>query len=277
MSEFPTSPSTLAAVVLLLGLRHGFDADHLAAIDGLTRCAAGSGKRFARYCGVLFSVGHGVVVLAVALLAGAATQVWRVPGWLELAGAWISIGVLTLLGALNLLAVGAADSGAVVALVGLKGRWVGALTARHPAHVALVGALFALSFDTFSQAALFAVVGSQRAGFVGVMALGALFMLGMVATDAINGFWMARMLARADALARIASRVMGLTVGLLSLVVAALGAARCLSPSLDGWSDRHALGLGAAVIAIVAIGAASGAAMSAIAARRPAKPTMRTS
>jgi high-affinity nickel-transport protein len=37
MHDLPTEWSALAALVFLLGLKHGFDADHLAAIDGLTR------------------------------------------------------------------------------------------------------------------------------------------------------------------------------------------------------------------------------------------------
>jgi high-affinity nickel-transport protein len=48
--------------------------------------------------------------------------------------------------------------------VGLKGRWLGRLArVSDPLGVAMVGALFALSFDTVSQAALFAVAGVQAA------------------------------------------------------------------------------------------------------------------
>ena len=44
----------LAALVFALGLRHGFDPDHLVAIDGLTRSSK------SRWCGLFFSLGHGV-------------------------------------------------------------------------------------------------------------------------------------------------------------------------------------------------------------------------
>ena len=37
MDSLPTSWPALAGLVFLLGLKHGFDADHLATIDGLTR------------------------------------------------------------------------------------------------------------------------------------------------------------------------------------------------------------------------------------------------
>ncbi len=52
MHDLPTEWSALAALVFLLGLKHGFDADHLAAIDGLTRHNTRHGRGFARSCGV---------------------------------------------------------------------------------------------------------------------------------------------------------------------------------------------------------------------------------
>ena len=58
--------ASLLAVALMLGLRHGFDADHLAAIDGMARFNAVERPRLARRTGFWFSLGHGAVVLAVA-------------------------------------------------------------------------------------------------------------------------------------------------------------------------------------------------------------------
>ena len=155
MHDLPTEWTALCALVFLLGLKHGFDADHLATIDGLTRFNARQGRAFARYCGALFSLGHGVVVIAIAIAVGVVSEKWDAPGWLELSGAWISIGFLAVLGIVNLSAVLAAAPDEVIAPVGLKGRLLGGLSAaRRPWTVALVGALFALSFDTVSQAAL---------------------------------------------------------------------------------------------------------------------------
>ena len=256
MDNLPSDWSALAGVVLLLGLKHGFDADHLATIDGLTRCNARAGRSFARFCGALFSLGHGLVVLAIALAVGVLSRTWHTPAWLEISGAWISIGFLTLLGALNLHAVLAADPGQVVAPVGLKGRLLGRLAAvDHPALVLLVGALFALSFDTISQSALFALAATRFGGVGHVVGLGMLFTGGMLATDAINGLWIARLIARADALARIASRVMSLAVAAVSLLVAALGAVRCLWPTIDAWSASRELWLGGAVVLAVSASA----------------------
>jgi len=91
----------LSATIFLLGMRHGLDADHLAAIDGLARFNALSRPRLARLAGVLFSGGHGLVVVAVAAGVCAAARHWQVPAWFDALGAWISILVLALLAVVN--------------------------------------------------------------------------------------------------------------------------------------------------------------------------------
>jgi len=253
MHDLPTEWSALCALVFLLGLKHGFDADHLATIDGLTRFNARHQRPFARYCGALFSLGHGIVVVAIAIAVGLISEKWDAPEWLELSGAWVSIGFLTVLGVVNLAAVLAAAPDEVVAPIGLKGRLLGSLNAaRRPWTVALVGALFALSFDTVSQAALFALTAAQFGGVWHSIFLGLLFVLGMLVTDGINGLWISRLIARADQLACIASRVMSLAVSAVSLLVAALGAAKLASPAFDQWTEGRELVFGAFVVAVIA-------------------------
>ncbi|HYO26814.1 MAG TPA: nickel transporter [Azonexus sp.] len=245
---------SLLILTFVLGMKHGFDADHLATIDGLTRYNARLRPGLARYCGTLFSLGHGAVVLAIALgVAGVASQ-WEVPEWFGILGAVISITFLIALGSLNLVAVLRAGPDEVVQPVGLKGRLLGNLRhASHPALIALVGALFALSFDTLSQAAFFALTATQFGGWQHALALALLFMLGMLLTDGINGLWIARLIARADQVALVASRVMGLVVSGVSLLVAGFGVAKLLSPAVDAWSEGKELIFGFALVAIIAI------------------------
>jgi high-affinity nickel-transport protein len=260
MHELPTEWTALCALVFLLGLKHGFDADHLATIDGLTRLNARHRRAFARYCGALFSLGHGLVVVAIAVAVGLVSEKWDAPEWLELSGAWISIGFLTVLGIANLGAVLSARPDEVVAPVGLKARLFGGLAAaRRPWSVALVGALFALSFDTVSQAALFALTAAQFGGLWHALFLGLLFVLGMLVTDGVNGLWISRLIARADQVACIASRVMGLAVSGVSLLVAGLGTAKLVSPAVEQWTDGRELVFGGLVVAVIA--ASFGAAM----------------
>ncbi len=245
----------LIALAFVLGMKHGMDADHLATIDGLPRFNAAAGRaKLARLCGFLFSLGHGFVVCIVAVATSFLFQQGAIPAWMDDVGAWVSAFFLLLLGSLNLYAVFSTPSHEMVQMVGIKGRWLGKLRhAGNPLLVALVGSLFAFSFDTLSQAALFSTTATQYGGAWKALLLAVCFMLGMMLTDAANGLWISHLLRRADATARAASRVMGVTVALLSLFVAALGLSRRFFPAASSWQDGRELFIGCAVIAIVAI------------------------
>ncbi|HEX4378186.1 MAG TPA: nickel transporter [Steroidobacteraceae bacterium] len=233
-------------------MKHGFDADHLACIDGLTRYNQRRRERFARYCGALFSLGHGSVVILIALSVSAARQQWQAPIWLQVVGEWTSIACLIVIGILNLRAVLRASASELLAPVGIKGRFFGGLSrASRPLTVMLVGAAFAISFDTLSQAAFFALTASAFGGLWHALALALLFGAGMVTTDAINGLWISRLMARADRMALIASRVMSLTVAGMSLLIAAFGVAGLLLPMVAHWSDERSLQVGLLVCAVM--------------------------
>lgn len=253
MDSLPTHWFSLIAVVFLLGLKHGLDPDHLAAIDGLTRFNAARRPRLSRWSGLLFSAGHGVVVTSVAVAVATLATEWRAPAWLEDAGTWISIAFLTLLGIANLAAVMRTPRGEVVHAVGLRSRIFARLTrAEHPVLIAAVGAAFALSFDTISQAVLFSITGSNLAGWMFAASLGIVFTAGMMATDALNGLWVSHLVRCADRRAAAATRVMSLAIAFTSLAIAALAAARHLMPSLDASLEGWGIVLSAAVVLVVA-------------------------
>jgi len=267
VENLPHDWLALAALVFVLGLKHGLDPDHLVAIDGLTRFNSQADRRLAPWCGVLFSLGHGAIVIAVALAVGLAADRWIVPGWIEDLGTCISVGFLLALGLLNLRAVLGTPPDRVVHPVGVRGPLFKRLThTSRPGAIALVGALFALSFDTLSQAALFAVTARQLGGWAHSVALGVLFMLGMTLADGANGWWMASLLRSADGRARVASRVLGLAVAGLSLGVAAFVVAERYSVTVAAWASGRELALGAGVMAAVAAAFVLGLAL----ARRPA-------
>lgn len=254
MPALPTDWLSLLALTLVLGMKHGFDADHLATIDGLTRFNIHARPRLARYCGTLFSLGHGAVVLLIALGVSALTGHWQVPECFDTLGALISIVFLAALGGLNLAAVLRAAPNEIVRPIGLKGRVLGRLRhVSHPLLIALVGALFALSFDTMSQATFFALTATQFGGWQQALMLALLFMLGMLLTDGINGLWIARLIARADQTAVIASRVIGLVVASLSLLVSAFGVMKLTVPGIDVWSTGKELSFGVAMVCLVAV------------------------
>ena len=254
MHTLPADWLALAAVVFLLGLKHGLDPDHLAAIDGLTRYNAGKSPRLSRWSGLLFSAGHGLVVTLVAVAVATVAIEWHAPEWLENTGAWISIAFLTLLGIANLHAVLRTPRDQVVRPAGFRSRLFARLTqASHPVLIAAVGAAFAISFDTISQAVLFSITGSHVAGWLFATFLGLVFTFGMVVTDALNGLWVSRLIARADARAAAASRAMSLAIALLALAIAAAGAARHALPALDERLADWSLALGVAVVATIAL------------------------
>jgi high-affinity nickel-transport protein len=268
MDALPATWTALCALAFVLGLKHGFDADHLATIDGLTRHNARTSPALARIAGALFSLGHGAVVLLVALAAGTLAAGWRTPGWLEVTGAVVSVLFLFGLAFVNVRAVLTTDRNAVVAPAGLKARLLGrVLTVRRPWAVAAVGALFALSFDTVSQAALFALAAGHYGGVAEALFVAALFVLGMLAVDGVNGVWISALIRRADRTAVIASRVMALAVAAISLAVGALTVGKLLLPAVDAWASDHELLFGAVVVA--GVSAAFVAAMRAARSLRP--------
>jgi nickel/cobalt transporter (NiCoT) family protein len=251
----PTDWLPLCGAVFVLGIRHGLDADHLAAIDGLTRYNSEARPRLARWCGVLFSLGHGSVVLLVAGITGGAVGTYKVPAWLETTGAWISIAFLVGLGVANLRAVFNTPAHEMVRLSGIRAALLLRLTrSARPVGIVAMGSLFAISFDTVSQAVLFSTIAGHFGGVHGALVLGGIFALGMTLVDGLNSTWVASLLRRQDRRARMASRAVGIFVAILSFAVAALGAVRYFIPDVDIAVGAYATLIGALLVLTVAIG-----------------------
>jgi high-affinity nickel-transport protein len=273
MDQMPATWTALCALAFTLGVRHGLDADHLATVDGLTRCNAREHPGLARFAGALFSLGHGAVVIVVALVAGSVATAWQPPSWLELTGVAVSVAFLFGLALVNVRAVLVSDPGTIVSPAGLKARLLGRVFSVHrPWAVSAVGAMFALSFDTVSQAALFALAAGRFGGLAEALFVASLFVLGMVLVDGINGAWISRLIRRADATAAIASRVMALSVAGISVTVGGFALTKLLLPGVAGWAEGRELLLGAAVVA----GVLTAFAAAMIAARRPAAISARS-
>ncbi|MDD0813700.1 nickel transporter [Curvibacter sp. HBC28] len=244
--DFGTSAVLSLMLAFSLGVRHGFDTDHLVAIDSLTRLHFQAYPRLAPWCGVFFSLGHGFIVLLIALATDVLRAHWSAPDWLVLTGNGLSIGFLFLLGWANLrqvLFLPSAGTGPDPAPAAPW--WLARLTQRlrHPLAAGLVGALFAISYDTVGQAVLFgssALAGPTAAHPVG---LALAFLLGMLCVDGAAGWWMSSLLSRPHGNARRVSRSMGLTVALMSLGMATLGVARQCSGVVDAWAQGSGLWL----------------------------------
>ncbi len=205
----------LGVLAYVLGLRHGFDADHIAAIDNTTRKLLNEGRR-PLTVGTWFSLGHSTVVSALIVALVVATNAiqshlaaFRSVG--GLLGTAISGGFLFVIGGVN--AVLAIDvyrlfvrtrSGRVddaqyereMERRGLLYRYFSRLfrSVREPWQIYPIGVLFGLGFDTATEVALIAI--SLEAGFGGLLPLWTalllpfLFTLGMVLSDTTDGFAM---------------------------------------------------------------------------------------
>lgn len=240
----------LAALTFMLGLRHGMDPDHLIVVDNITRFNAGVHPDRARWCGLFFSLGHGAAVTAVAGLLALAAGHHVIPAWVQGIGQWISIGFLLTLGLLNLHALCVDRRGAVVPRGLRSGVFLRLTHVSHPLAISMIGAAFAISMDTLSQAAVFSLAVSGRFAWGAALFLGMVFTLGMLVVDAANGWWINRMIGRLDDGDRTWVRRLTWAIALFSLGLAGAGLARLAHPLLDVWYDRHALALGIASIAV---------------------------
>jgi high-affinity nickel-transport protein len=232
-----------AFTVFVLGMRHGADPDHLAAIDNVTRNAYVKTPLLSRFVGTFFAGGHTVMVLAISALVGMLGARFAAHGALiETIGTWISIVVLLGVAALNLRALRRGD-----------GRVAGAKTRLLPkrlregtnALVAIpIGLLFGFGFETSSQLAAYAVVFGADAGVAGALVVGAMFSAGMICTDTLDSLLVHRLISyRSDQLPAL-MRVWILSVTILAVFVAVYEAAQ-----LFGWrSPLSDLGVSAILV-----------------------------
>lgn len=271
----------------LLGVRHAFDADHVAAIDDTTRYLMQKGRR-PLGVGLAFSLGHSTVVLALSLgIAFAAQAAARVQQSFSDAGAvvgpLVSASFLYVLAALN---------GAV--LVGLVRTWRSArrgqydgvdlaeLLARrgllnrlfrgrydrlinHAWQVYAVGLLFGLGFDTATQIGAIGLAAGSAAGGhlppLAILALPILFAAGMTLWDTTDGVLMARAYgwATGHPLRRIFYNItltglsVALAAGIATIEIAQLASAHThradrLPWSLLGSLDMNRIGIASFVL-----------------------------
>lgn len=237
----------LGVTAYLLGVRHAFDADHIAVIDNTTRKLVGEGRRSVS-AGFWFSLGHSSVVFALALLLALGVRALAGPvtddgspmlQTLGLIGSVVAGTFLILIGLTNLVAVvgiakvarrmraGDLDEAQLEHHLhnrGLLARLLGRVTSRvaKPWHLYPVGLLMGLGFDTATQVALL-VLAAGTAAFTlpwyAIMVLPVLFAAGMSLFDALDGVFMSRAYGWAF-LQPIRKVYYNLTVTVLSVLVA---------------------------------------------------------
>jgi high-affinity nickel-transport protein len=205
----------LGTLAYTFGLRHAFDADHIAAIDNTTRKFLADGKR-SLGVGFFFSLGHATIVfsLTAGLAVAAQTVDSRIPSFQDYGtsiGASVSGTFLWIIGLLNLFVLldilrifrdlrrGSYDQDELEERLldrGFMNRFfVGRLARRIRASWQMypLGLLFGLGFDTATEVGLLAVaagVATHGVPFLAVLSLPILFAAGMSLMDTADGAFM---------------------------------------------------------------------------------------
>jgi nickel/cobalt transporter (NiCoT) family protein len=208
----------LGVTAYTLGMRHAFDADHIAAIDNTTRKLMEDGRR-PLSVGFWFSLGHSSVVFGLTFLlalgvkavgtglADDNSEMHQVGG---LIGTLVSGAFLLLIAAINLVILtglarvframrrGEYDEAALEEQLnkrGLLNRILGRATraVRKPWQMYPLGILFGLGFDTVTEISLLVLAaGSVASGlpWYAILCLPVLFAAGMSLLDTIDGSFM---------------------------------------------------------------------------------------
>lgn len=204
----------------VLGVRHAFDADHIAAIDDTTRLMVQRGRRPVGV-GFFFAMGHSSVVVLLALVVVAAAQVASsgevasvrdVGGTVSTVVAMVFLGLVALLNALVLQGVLAAwrdlqrgrldeedlerrllERGLINRVLGGRARTL----VRHSWHMFPLGFLFGLGLETASEVTLLTLsattagaAGGSGTALLAAITLPLLFASGMSAFDTADGLLM---------------------------------------------------------------------------------------
>ena len=208
----------LGVTAYTLGMRHAFDADHIAAIDNTTRKLVADGKK-PMSVGFWFSLGHSTIVfvmvtllaLGVRRLASSLSDENSDLGkWAGLFGTTVSGTFLILIGLLNLVSLigihrvytkykaGTFDEEQLEKELDNRGalnKILGPVmkTVRKPWHMYPVGLLFGLGFDTVTEVGLLVIAGGAAVTglpWYSILVLPILFCAGMCLFDSIDGSFM---------------------------------------------------------------------------------------
>ena len=216
LAAFGRNPALLgvALVVYGLGLRHAVDADHIAAIDNVTRKLMQDGQRPVSV-GFFFAIGHSAVVIFVtAAVVGASSLLGGFESFHDL-GDMISTGVsaafLLAIAAMNVVisvsiyrtyrrvrAGGAYVEDDLDVLLNSRGLLARLLRplfklVTRSWHMLLLGFLFGLGFDTATEVTVFGVSAAQAAKglpLAGILVFPVLFAAGMSLVDTVDGAMM---------------------------------------------------------------------------------------
>jgi high-affinity nickel-transport protein len=222
--DHPVFTIGVGILAYTFGMRHAFDADHIAAVDNTTRKimadnTANGGGRKPLSVGFWFSLGHSTIVFGLSFLLSLGVK--ALAGQVEdggsglhsvtgVIGASVSGVFLWVLGILNFavllgiikvfreIRAGSYDEAKLEEHLNKRGffnRFLGGLTksVRKPWHIYPVGVLFGLGFDTATEVGLLVLAGGAAVfnlPFYAILVLPILFAAGMCLLDTGDGVFM---------------------------------------------------------------------------------------
>ena len=201
------SLSVLSLLAYSFGCRHGIDADHIAAIDNVTRRLVETSGRSTMTVGIWFSLGHCtvVVLLCAAVLAGAITsssQFEELTAIGEAIGPWVTAAVLLTIGSINLCNARELHTqwkdrkmrGHAHELASLVTKCCPSFfdAVDRPSRVFWIGLLFGLGLDTATEIALLTTtaIALPDVPYLSALVLPLLFAAGMALIDSLNAVLM---------------------------------------------------------------------------------------
>lgn len=184
-------------ILLVLGLRHGLDPDHITIIDGYTYRLHLSRSRWTRWVGTLFTFGHGIMVTLIALALCILKNNFEMPVMLDIIVEWMSTVMLFLIGVSNVIMLRRQQQGQ---LSGMR-KWLLPKSFSenvNPFTVVITGIIFGFIFDTSSQIAAFGYAISVSDQWIYAILGGVVFSLGLIMTGTCDSLLLSKLLKTFD-------------------------------------------------------------------------------
>jgi len=207
-------------VMILLGIRHGLDVDHIAAIDNLVRMRNAS--KSARWIGMLFSAGHMLAVCAEMVALIYIVKSLETQATFQMLGGIVGAFVLALIGGVNLYSLrryGRSGFGMLAQRMAETTRFAG-----NVGSPLIIGFVFGLGFDTATQVSALTVsaVASATQGVQVALLLAGFFAAGMIPTDTLDSLVLREVFSRMTSTGGF--KMMSYALSVLALSVAMLEA-----------------------------------------------------
>jgi len=194
MSDVSLFLLTAVPVMVLLGVRHALDADHIAAIDNLVRMR--SAEKSTRWVGSSFSAGHMLAVCAEMVALIYVVKSLEAESTFQLLGGILGAAVLASIGGINLYSLrryGRSGFSMLAQRLATTTEFAGKIGSP-----LMIGFVFGLGFDTASQISALTVsaVASATQGVQVALVLTAFFAMGMIPTDTLDSLVLREVFSR---------------------------------------------------------------------------------